>query len=200
MLKSWWSGIKPKARALSLLISMGLSIETLTSMALCLLNSARSNRPVQYERFKKSAENLGTKKQKEGAKLKVCRIPVLSSLKVIFFPSCGRMPWFAIAFSIGQADLESPSWGDTYSGHVRLWPGAWAGMTLPGLSAGMKILRIKSPRSQIITNILMKAPAILCRIPPMLLSAQFVRLNFGAWWRARDENDMKSGMQHLLYR
>ena len=38
---------------------------------------------------------------------------MLRSLNVMFLPSWGRMPWFAMAFSIGHADLESPSLGAT---------------------------------------------------------------------------------------
>jgi len=51
----------------------------------------------------------------------------------MFLPSCGRMPWLARAFSIGQALRESDSCGGTYSGQVPWWPGAPAGTTLPGL-------------------------------------------------------------------
>ena len=93
---------------------------------------------------------------------------MLSSLKEIFFPSCGRMPWFANAFSIGQADLESPSLGATYSGQVRLCPAAWAGTTWPGLSDGVRMLRMKRPKSQAKINALIKKPAILFIVPMLI--------------------------------
>lgn len=93
---------------------------------------------------------------------------MLSSLKEMFFPSRGRIPWFANAFSIGQADRESPSLGATYSGQVRLCPAAWAGTTWPGLSEGVRMLRMKRPKSQAKMNALIKKPAILFRIPMLI--------------------------------
>jgi hypothetical protein len=57
-----------------------------------------------------------------------------------------------IAFNIGHADLESPSLGAMYLGHLPLWPGTPAGTTSPGLRLGKMKFRIARPRSQSMTN------------------------------------------------
>jgi hypothetical protein len=90
-------------------------------------------------------------------------------LKEMFFPSCGSIPWLAIALIMGQADRESPSFGGTYSGHVRLCPVACGGTTQPGLREGVRRLRMKREKSQERTKMLMKKPATLLR-KPMLIS------------------------------
>jgi hypothetical protein len=57
-----------------------------------------------------------------------------------------------IAFNIGHADLESPSLGAMYLGHLPWWPGTPAGTTRPGLRLGRMKFRIARPRSHSMTN------------------------------------------------
>jgi hypothetical protein len=66
--------------------------EASCSIPLCKSNSAKSKLSLLYFFFNMFAAKLGTKKQNVGAKLHVARIVLLSSLKDIFLPSCGRIP------------------------------------------------------------------------------------------------------------
>jgi len=110
---------------------------------------------------------------------------VLRSRKEMFLPEWSMILWFARAFIIGHGDLESPSLGGSYEGHVRLCPAAWAGTTAPCAREGVTRLRIKRPKSHVKTAILIKKPAILFRIPILLVAVSLkvavegLRLNSG---------------------
>jgi hypothetical protein len=84
-----------------------------------------------------------------------------------------------MAFNIGQADLESPSLGGTYSGQVRSCPAAWEGTTCPGLSEGVRRLRIESPKSQAKINRLIKKLEILFKMPILHVVSRFASLEVG---------------------
>jgi hypothetical protein len=74
------------------------------------------------------------------AKLYVSWIWRDMSVKRMFLPSRGNIPWFAIALRAGHGLRLSPAFGGSYAGHTPPWPGRPSGITPPLGSEGVAAL------------------------------------------------------------